>query len=278
VQPLYFVAENVKGLKSLAQGRWLEEQLTLFRTLGRHGYNVAWALVNAADYGVPQIRKRVFIVGVRADLKMHYWFPSPTHARAKVAARLGLKPHESHGDALYGLPLWPKGEFYERPHDPEGHWSWYYMSRNRRADWDTPSYTILANFRHIALHPASCTMTLTWSNLADGWKQRWDFSGEYEHTRAHPERPVLPEPRRLSWREAARIQTFPNGFEVLADDTKAKALEKRFEQVGNAVPPRLAEALMIPLVSGSALGRTPQPQGALGLPNEEQLSLEVTTP
>jgi DNA (cytosine-5)-methyltransferase 1 len=274
VEPLFFVAENVKGLKGLQGGKWLDAQLELFQSLGRHGYNVNWALLNAADYGVPQLRKRVIIVGVRRDFGRHYWFPSPTHASSKVAERHGLKPYESHGDAIVGLPLWPTGEFYERPHDPEGHWAWYYMSRNRKAKWDTPSYTILANFRHVPLHPASCTMTLTWSNLADGWKQRWDFSGEYEHTVGHPERPILQEPRRLSWREAALIQTFPPGFEIMANETRAKALEKKFEQVGNAVPPLLAEAIITPLISATALGRTPQPAGNFSSPENEQLSLE----
>ena len=275
VQPLFFVAENVKGLKGLQEGKWLDEQLRLFSSAGRHGYNVNWALLNAADYGVPQLRKRVFIVGVRRDFKRHYWFPAPTHASQRLAQRLGLKPHLSHGDAVGGLPLWPTGEFYERPHDPEGHWAWYYMSRNRKARWDSPSYTILANFRHVPLHPASCTMTLTWSNLADGWKQRWDFSGEYEHTTGHPERPVLPEPRRLSWREAALIQTFPPGFDMLADENRAKALEKKFEQVGNAVPPMLAETIIGPLISGTALARSPQPQGFVGLPNQGELDLDT---
>lgn len=275
VEPLFFVAENVKGLKALERGKWLDAQLRLFEGLGRHGYNVSWSLVNAADYGVPQMRKRVLIVGVRKDFGKHYWFPAPTHAPAKFADKLGLKRHESHGDAIAGLPLWPTGEFYERPHDPEGHWAWYYMSRNRKAKWDAPSYTMLANFRHIALHPASCTMTLTWSNLADGWKQRWDFSGDYEHVEGHPERPILQEPRRLSWREAALIQTFPAGFEVMANEDRAKALEKKFEQVGNAVPPALAEAIISPLVSGVALGQTPQAFGQFGFPEEEQLALEV---
>ncbi len=266
-EPAFFVAENVKGLKSLERGKWLEDQLGLFSGLGAHGYNVVWRLVNAADYGVPQVRKRVLIVGVRKDLGLHYWFPSPTHARLKLADRLGRKPHTSHGDALEGLPLWPTGEFYERPHDPEGHWSWYYMSRNRKAKWDGPSFTMVANFRHVALHPASPTMTLTWSNLEDNWKQRWDFSDQYEHLEEHPNRPKLDEPRRLSWREALRIQGFPRDFEVFADDNKANATMKRFEQAGNAVPPALAEAIIGPLLSGEALGPTAQKAGDFGPPN-----------
>jgi DNA (cytosine-5)-methyltransferase 1 len=135
----FFIAENVKGLQAVASGRWLDEQLELFRDLGRHGYNVSWAMLQAENYGVPQRRKRVFIVGVRKDLDLHFWFPPPTHAAPKDVKRTGLKPWESHGDAIAGLPLWPTGEFYERPHDPEGHFAWYYMSRNRKAKWDAPA-------------------------------------------------------------------------------------------------------------------------------------------
>ena len=243
LSPKYFVAENVTGMKGLEGGKWLQQQLQLFVDLGKHGYRLTAKLVKAEDFGVPQRRRRLFIVGVRRDLNKRYRFPSPTHSKRDP----DLKPLASHGDAIAHLPLWPDGEFYERPHDPEGHWAWWYMSRNRKARWDDPSFTIVSNPRHITLHPASETMSLTWSNLADGFKQRWDFSGTYEHTLNHPERKVLDSPRRLSWREAAVIQTFPDGFEPSGD------LYRKFEQIGNAVPPLLAEAILRPIVSGSGL-------------------------
>jgi DNA (cytosine-5)-methyltransferase 1 len=255
VSPRFFVAENVSGLKSLQDGHWLEKQLDLFQGLGRNGgYNISWQVLQAQDYGVPQRRKRLFIVGVRRDLGLFYWFPHPTHAKPADAARHGLLPYASHGDAILGLPLWPTGEFYERPHDPEGHWSWYFMSRNRKAPWDGPSFTVVANFRHVTLHPASSTMRLVWSNLADGFKQKWEFTGEYEHTAGHPDRPVLAEPRRLSWRECALIQTFPKDFEP------AGKLERKFELIGNAVPPMLGEAVLRPLVDGTGLRSVAPPK------------------
>ena len=253
--PKFFVAENVSGLQALRRGRFLEDQVELFSRVGK-GYNLAIRVLRAEEYGVPQRRKRLFIVGVRKDLERHYWFPSPTHAKPEVAARKGLLPFTSHGDAIAGLPLWPKGEFYERPHDPDGHFSWYYMSRNRKAKWSLPSFTVVANWRHVTLHPASPTMTLTWSNLADGWKQRWDFSGEWEHLEGHPERPKLEEARRLSWRECALIQTFPAEFEP-AGDTQSK-----IEQIGNAVPPDLAEAVIRPLVDATGLRERPSKDAA----------------
>lgn len=243
VRPRYFVAENVSGLKQLSSGTFLKEQLDAY---DKAGYNVTYQVLNARDYGVPQSRKRLFIVGVRKDLNQVFKFPKPTHGKTTKASG-PLKPYASHGDAIKNLPLWPEGEFYERPYDPEGHFSWYYMSRNRKAKWADPAFTVVANWRHITLHPAGPVMTLTWSNLADGWKQRWDFSDQYEHTQADPTRQKLDTPRRLSWRECARIQTFGARFTPVGDT------ESKFTQIGNAVPPKLAEAIFTHLFSGAGL-------------------------
>lgn len=263
VKPKYFVAENVSGLKSVQDGQWLKLQLDTFNSIGTHGYNIATTVVNAQDYGVPQRRKRVIIVGVRKDLGLYYHFPKPTHGDTSKGSK--LLPYASHGEAIKSLPLDAKGEFYERPNDPEGNFSWYYMSRNRKADWLSPSYTIVANFRHTTIHPASPKMVMVWSNLADGYKQKWEFSNEYEHHSIDSSLPVLEKPRRLSWREAALIQTFPNNFEP------AGKLEKKFEQIGNAVPPGLMKALLRPLVDGSGLKAVPGEHEQFSSGNEQLL-------
>lgn len=239
--PKFFVAENVAGLKQVAGGKFLQEQIQAFSDCGPYGYNISYAVLNAADFGVPQKRKRLFIVGVRKDLGFKYIFPSPTHGKTT-----GLLPYASHGEAIKDLPIWPEGDFYERP-DEEGTFSWYYMSRNRKATWDAPSYTVVANWRHITLHPASPTMKLTWSDLKNGFKQRWDFSDEYEHLENNPERFVLEKARRLSWRECARIQTFPKNFEPYGD------VQSKLTQIGNAVPPELANAIFRGITTGSGL-------------------------
>jgi DNA (cytosine-5)-methyltransferase 1 len=140
------------------------------------------------------------------------------------------------------------------------------MSRNRKAAWDKPAFTVVANWRHITLHPASPIMKLTWSNLADGWKQRWDFHDEYEHTESDPSRPTLDEPRRLSWRECARIQTFPKRF------TPAGSTESKFNQIGNAVPPQLAKCMLQEIVSGAGLV-SPQEGMLRTTVKEKQLTL-----
>jgi DNA (cytosine-5)-methyltransferase 1 len=98
VSPKFFVAENVSGLKKLQNGRFLDEQLDVFSTAGREGYNLTWKVVHAEDYGVPQRRKRVVIVGARRDLGLHYWFPAETRAKPGLADKRGLLPWASHGD------------------------------------------------------------------------------------------------------------------------------------------------------------------------------------
>lgn len=246
VQPKYFVAENVSGLQKIKKGHFLDQQIKVFETLGSHGYRISFKIIDAKNYGVPQTRKRLFIVGIRRDLRKVFHFPPETHGKPK--SRSGtLIPYTSHGEVIKDLPIWPSGEFYERPHDPQGHLSWYYMSRNRKGNWDGPSYTIVANWRHVTIHPACPTMTLTWSNLADGWKQRWDFSSEYDHIEFNPRRPIIETPRRLSWRECARIQTFPKSFEPYGN------VESKFNQIGNAVPPLLAKVIISHLISGEGL-------------------------
>lgn len=245
--PKFFIAENVSGLKSVQNGQWLKKQIDVFEEIGTFGYNTSFKVLNAQDFGVPQRRKRLFVVGVRKDLGCYFHFPKETHCKAEDVKKSGLLPYSSHGDVIKHLPKWPTGEFYERPHDPDGHFSWYYMSRNRKAEWKRPSFTIVANCRHTTLHPASPTMKLVWSNLADGFKQLWEFTNHFEHLEHVPSMFKLEEPRRLSWREAACIQTFPRDFEPTGD------LMRKFEQIGNAVPPKLVEAVAKQLITEQGL-------------------------
>ncbi len=204
VQPKYFIAENVDGLKNLRKGTFLKQQIDLFEAAGKHGYSVTAELIDAKEFGVPQTRKRMFIVGVRNDLGYRFVFPKKTHGKNDE-----LEPFTSHGEAIKHLPILPKGEFYERPHDLKGHWPWYYMSRNRKRKWDEPSYTIVANWRHVTLHPASPVMKMDWSDLADGFKQGWSFSNEYDHIKSDPSRPsrhgcrhLWPTARPTKWNSA----------------------------------------------------------------------------
>ena len=245
IQPRFFVAENVSGLRAKWSADVLQAQLEAFDAAG---YQVSTDLLQAADFGVPQRRRRLFIVGVHKDLKKSYRFPESTHSVNGAGGKLAWV---SHGDAIAHMEAWPSGEFYELS-ESSRNWPWYYMSRNRRALWAAPAYTVVANFRHVSLHPRSPQPVTTSSNLADGSKQTWEFQPWTERLLADCDLPVgvegFDQPRRLSWRESAVLQTFPECVEP------AGSPASKMTQIGNAVPPHLAEAVVRGLVDGSGLG------------------------
>lgn len=251
-RPKFFVVENVPGLARRAGGRLLQEQLQAF---SRAGYELATRVLRAEEYGVPQRRRRLIIVGVRRDLGCHYRFPTPTHG----VEGTGLHPLVAHGAVIADLPLWPEGEFYEHAVF-EHNFPAYYLSRNRKADWSGPAKTVLASWRHAALHPASPDMARVDTVDRDRNWQTWEFTDSYAHRSADPLLPALDRPRRISVREAARIQGLPD---EVADASSARSA---FRFIGNAVPPALASAVVAPIIDGSGLQSQPsadavRPQG-----------------
>ncbi|MEM3845672.1 MAG: DNA (cytosine-5-)-methyltransferase, partial [Candidatus Parvarchaeota archaeon] len=191
-QPLFFVAENVPGIASKPH---LPEFKKLLGKLEEAGYNVSYKVLDARDYGVPQERKRVIIVGYRKDLGKKFEFPEPTHSRsANTLNGKKLEKYVTLKEALAGLPdavpAMEKNKHNENLPFPNqeymvGGFSPRYMSRNRLRGWDDCSYTIQAGGRHAPLHPSSCRMVKV-------SKDKWAFEGGN------------PKFRRLSVREAAR--------------------------------------------------------------------------
>ncbi len=204
IKPKFFIAENVNGMAVLYNGRFLKNQLKAYRAAG---YAVKWEVLDAKDFGVPQDRKRIFIVGVKKSVDFQYTFPKPTHGP-------GLKNYVTLRDSIWDLPRWPEGEFYD-----EG-FPWYYLSRNRKRGWDEVSYCILANWRHVPLHPMGKPMVYV-------SEDKWILPKGSRH-------------RRLSWKECARIQSFPDNFKV------EDSLEAKYWQIGNAVSPSVAKAVISP--------------------------------
>ncbi len=205
VKPKAFIVENVSGMVRKNFLHLLEDQIKVFTEVG---YRVKAEVLNAADFGVAQERRRIFIVGLRGDLALDYQFPTPTHGTSREHTYTTIQ------QAIGDLPEWPEGEFYAR----EFHW--YYLSRDRRRDWGELSKTIVANPRHMPLHPMSPPLQKLEHNV-------WSF--------AHEGRA-----RRFSYREAARLQGFGN---LVFPDTRAGSLDMRYTVVGNAVPPPLFEAV-----------------------------------
>jgi len=97
-RPPYFLAENVKGIMSIGKGQVFQNILNDFCALG---YDVQYRLLNAADYGVPQKRFRVIIIGVRNDLHQRYVYPEPTHAKT---ATFTQRQWVSVEEAFAGMP------------------------------------------------------------------------------------------------------------------------------------------------------------------------------
>ena len=206
IKPKAFIVENVSGMVRSNYRHLLEHQIKVFTEAG---YNVQYQVLNAAQYGVAQERKRIFIVGIRNDFGLTYKFPDITHGTGLPEAYITIK------DAISDLPLWPEGEYYNYD------FHWYYMSRDRRRDWSEPSKTIVSNPRHMPLHPVSPIMT----KLGD---DKWAFTTEENA-------------RRFSFREAARLQGFSNNF--MFPETENASLDMKYKVVGNAVPPPLFEAV-----------------------------------
>jgi DNA (cytosine-5)-methyltransferase 1 len=206
IRPKAFVVENVGGMAFGANRQLLENQLIRYRLAG---YRVKWSVLEAQQYGVPQLRKRVFIVGVASDIDSVFEFPSPTHG-------LAGKPAKSQRAVLRGLPEWPVGEFNDEP------FHWYYLSRNRRRDWSSPSPCIVGHWRHVPLHPSSPVLMRVHTD-------KWEFADSAPA-------------RRLSYRECALLQ----GFSRRAKWNHGNVRDK-FQMIGNAVPPKLFEAAVRPL-------------------------------
>lgn len=215
-QPKFFVAENVPGMLSRIHTLAVRNIINLFETAGI-GYSVYVKTLNANDFGVPQDRKRVFYVGFRKDLKVDTFnFPDP----------LSYKP--TIRDAIwdiqkYAIPSLSNNKtnyFNENRLNHEyftGGYSTIYMSRNRVRNWDEPSFTIQASGRQAPQHPSAPKML-----KID--KDKFVFDPDYKNSY-----------RRLTVRECARIQTFPDNFVFFYTN-----LQDAYKMIGNAVPVELA--------------------------------------
>ena len=215
LKPKIFILENVPGFISLKKGRFLSEALKILKSLN---YVVDWKVLNAVDYGIPQIRQRLFIMGNNLSRQNH--FPEPINQKISVKKAINdirqnmdafennepmrhterikkrfaaVRPGESAADAMKRDPSLGTAKITKQCY--------------RRLIPDEPAPTIVANFVTTTIHYC--------------------------------------ENRNLTAREAARIQSFPDHFIFCGRKTRMswqKGLSQ-FEQVGNAVPPKLAKFL-----------------------------------
>ena len=217
-RPKFFLAENVSGMLLPVHRTALENIKEMFAEIG---YTLSFEMVNASDYGVPQDRKRVFFVGYRKDLGLKFKIPEGTTTDKKITLRQAIGdltdtvlPAMDNNHTRGAECIVPNHEYMV------GGFSPIYMSRNRVRGWDEVSFTIQAGGRHAPIHPQAPKMRFIEQN-------KREFVPGSEHLY-----------RRLSVRECARIQTFPDSFVFHYENVSAG-----YKMIGNAVPVRLARAM-----------------------------------
>lgn len=212
-KPMFFLAENVSGMLLPRHKDALDNIKEMFEDAG---YNLSFQLLNAANYHVPQDRKRVFFIGIRKDLKFYFQFPTQTYTKRTLSQTI-LDLQDTAMPAIDKYKTNGSNCIISNHEYMTGGFSSMYMSRNRVRSWEEQSFTIQAGGRHAPLHPQAPKMHFVEQNVRV-------FAPEKEELY-----------RRLTVRECARIQTFPDDFTFYYENVTAG-----YKMIGNAVPVNLA--------------------------------------
>lgn len=246
LNPQYFVFENVKGLTLGQHARFLDE---LIQVMTQAGYKVLlpYKVLNAADFGVPQDRRRLFLIGARMD-QAAATYPTPTLPRVTVWDAIGDLPDaDQFADLLHSdeTPVgWQTKALYAqrlRGLADEGENFGYsrQFDRNRLTSSLRTGHTEVSKQRFLATasgdtEPISHFKKLHPEGLCNTLRAGTD-SARGAFTSPRPIHPFLP--RVITVREAARLHSYPDWFRFHA--TKWHG----FRQIGNSVPPLLARAV-----------------------------------
>lgn len=213
-QPLFFVAENVSGMLAKRHSEAVSGFMKLF---DEAGYDVNLKMLNANDYDVPEDRDRVFYIGFRKDLNIHdFEYPTPLEHKPTLRETIwdlqktaipAMDKNHSNGDKC----IVPNNEYFIGDYSP------IFMSRNRVRSWDEAAFTVQASGRQCQLHPQAPKMLKVGKNL-----QAFAIGQENLY-------------RRMTVREVARIQSFPDSFKFIYKD-----VNYGYKMIGNAVPVNLA--------------------------------------
>lgn len=268
----FFVFENVKGLTVGAHRQFLEE---LIETFGAHGYEVRlpWSVLNAASYGVPQDRKRLFLLGAKNGKRLPA-YPAPLTVRADRQKMFDLPSGPTCSDALDDLPnasifqglldndevatkAWGEPSAYAREMrclDPD---AWHFgvprlWSPETLTSSARTSHSEISKRRFLETEPGSVEPISRFFKLhADGVSNTLRAGTDAARGAFTSPRPIhYKHPRCVTVREMARLHGFPDWFRF----HKTKWHGAR--QIGNAVPPPLARAVASSIIT--AMGIAPQ--------------------
>lgn len=214
-KPKFFLAENVSGMLANRHSDAVKNIIEMFK---ESGYNVNIYKANAKDYGVAQERKRVFYIGFRDDLGVNFAFPkgSTRNDEDKITLRdiiwdlkdtavPAAKGNKKNNEAVNNH------EYFTGAYSP------IFMSRNRVKSWDEQGFTVQASGRQCQLHPQAPKMVKYGINdcrFVEGAEDLY---------------------RRMTVREVARVQGFPDDFEFIYT-----SVDTGYKMIGNAVPVNLA--------------------------------------
>jgi len=240
-RPDWVIVENVKGIIETENGYFFEQ---IKRQLKDLGYTTEAAVLNAADYGVPQIRNRVFIVGSLHGIK--YKFPEPT-----------TKKHLTVQDAIADLPVLDNGACFHELDYRETIKNNYQKSIRKNSK-KAVNNLVTRNAKFVLDRYSHIPQGGNWENIPPRLMKNYkDFTrchtGIYHRLRCDTPSVVIgnyrknmlihpTENRGLSVREAARIQSFPDDFHFYG------SIGFQQQQVGNSVPPLLAKSLFKQLI------------------------------
>ena len=195
IKPAAIIAENVKGFYRLAGGKYFQMATDEFERLG---YTMTCKVINSSDYGVPQLRERIFMVGIRKDLKKTFVFPDPTHGTPR-------KPRKSVLSDVIDNIEGPSPRYIFSKRAVEGvKRAKKNMKRALAQDMSKQCLTITSHLAKVSLNSRDPVILI------------------------NPEKEKY---RRFTPREAARIQSFPDSFSFSGSEADA------YRQIGNAIPP-----------------------------------------
>lgn len=184
-QPKYFICENVKGLMTLQKGAIITKIMDEFREMG---YNVRYRLIKAVEYGIPQRRERVIIVGIRKDLEFSFEYPQPTTQEG----------HYTPLSAVIDKLAISESKYYFSERAVQGvKNAKNNMKRGLWQDLNAPCLTVTAHLAKTSMNSRDPIL------LVDADKELY---------------------RRFTPREAARIQSFPDSF--MLNNSEAKSYKQ----------------------------------------------------